>query len=147
MASATPTIVLVPSSFCPSALLWNKTIDNLREAGYDTVAIELPSVGPPSTAPAKTMLEDAAHIHGTLEYLANEGSDILLVMYSYGSIPGLQALETLTAKERAAQGKEGGVIGLVHITGLLLEHGKSLGETFASLGISPPGFFRPVVRE
>jgi hypothetical protein len=84
MASARPTIVLIPSSFCPSALLWYKIIDILHSRSYDTVAVELPSIGSTSTAPAKTMLEDAVHIYGIVEYLANDGKDILLVMIRMG---------------------------------------------------------------
>lgn len=141
---AMPTILLIPSSFCPSALLWDKTINHLHRAGYATLAIELPSVGPPSTAPGKTMLDDAAHIHGIVQQLADGGGkEVVLVMHSYGGVLGTQAVDGLSVKERSERGAKGGVIGLVYVNAILINAGENLMESLAPFsGGGPPEFFR-----
>ena len=146
MASTKPTIVLVPGSFCSSALVWDAVIDRLHNAGYDTLAVELQTVSHPSTAPAKTMADDAAHIHGIVEALANDGKEVLVVMHSYGGIPGTQAMKNLTRKEREEQGKEGGITGLVYISSLLVNEGESSDDSFAAFATAPREFFRISVR-
>lgn len=142
MPYTNPTIVLIAGSFCPSALLWDAVIDKLYNADYDTLAIELPTVSPPSTAPAKTMVDDATHIHGIIEALADEGKDVLVVMHSYGGIPGTQAVKSLTRKERQAQGRDGGVMGMVYVSSLLINEGESSEDSFAGFRGKPPDFFR-----
>ena len=142
MASTKPTIVLVPGSFCSAALLWDAVIDKLHNAVYDAIAVELQTVSPPSTAPAKTMADDAAHIHGIVEALANDEKEVLVVMHSYGGIPGTQAVKGLTRKERQEQGKAGGVTGLVYVSSLLINEGESSEDSFAAFRGSPPEFFK-----
>ena len=129
-----PTIVLVPGSFCSAALLWDQVVDKLHDAGYTTIAVELQTVGPVSTAPAKTLADDAAHIHGVVEALANEGKDVILAMASYGGIPGTQAVKNLIRKERQSQGKEGGIVGLVYLSALLINEGECSNDSFAPFG-------------
>lgn len=145
MALTRPTVVLVPGSFCSAALLWDTVVDELHNAGYDTLAVEIQTVGPPSTAPAKTMADDAAHIHGIVEALANEGRQVVVVMSSYGGIPGTQAVKGLTRKERQEQGKGGGVAGMVYISSLLVNEGECSEESFAVFA-SPHEFLRVSVR-
>ena len=147
MAHTRPTIVLVPGSFCSAALLWDAVVDKLHNAEYDAFAIELQTVGPPPTTPAKTMADDSAHIHGIVEALANDGKEVLVVMHSYGGIPGTQAVKNLSRKEQQKQGKEGGIIGLVYVSSLLLNEGESSNDSFAAFGPPmPPEVFRLSVR-
>lgn len=142
MTSSKPTILLIPGSFCPSALIWDAVIDKLHHAGFDSLAVELPTVSPPSTAVPKTMADDAAHIHGVIEALANDGKHVLVVMHSYGGIPGTQAVEGLTKKERQERGKDGGVMGMVYVTSLLINAGENSEDSFAAFRGEPPDFFR-----
>lgn len=141
MAGDKPTIVLVPSSFCPSALLWDKVIDKLHSAGYDAIAVELQSVSPPSTAPGKTMSDDAAHIHGVVERLADEGKAVVLAMHSYGGIPGTQSVKGLSRKERQQQGKKGGVARLVYVAAMLINEGENSGDSFGEFA-EPREYFK-----
>lgn len=145
MVLTRPTIVLIPGSFCSAALLWDSVIDKLHNAGYDALAVELQTVSPPSTAPPKTMADDAVHIHGVIEALADDGKQVLVVMSSYGGIPGTQALKNLTYKERQEQGKEGGVTQLVYVSSLLVNEGENSDESFADFA-TPHEFFRVSVR-
>ena len=131
-----PTIVLVPSSFCSASLTWNAVVDALFSAGHhDVVAVDLPSVSPPSSLPGKNMTDDANHIRGVIEAIANKGREVVLVMHSYGGIPGTQSLSGVTRGERrnAAggndKGKEGtgvgGVVRLVYVSSLLVREGEN----------------------
>ncbi|MCJ1303207.1 GABA-specific high-affinity permease [Hypocenomyce scalaris] len=81
-------------------------VDGLHNAGYDTLAVELQSVSPPSTAPAKTVADDAAHIHGIVEALARDDKEVLVVMSSHGGIPGTQAVKNLTKKNDRSKARE-----------------------------------------
>ena len=128
---AKPTILLIPGSFCPSALFYDPVVDRLFAAGYDAIPIELLTCTAPSTAKAATMEDDAARIHGVAEKLLDLGKDVVIVMNSYGGLPGTQACEGLSKKEREAAGKPGAVTGLVYLTALLVQDGESLGESMA----------------
>ncbi|KAL0019851.1 hypothetical protein WJX79_008587 [Trebouxia sp. C0005] len=44
-------------------------------------------------------------------------------MHSYGGCPGAAAAQGLSAKDRAADGKTGGIIGLIFIAAFLLHQG------------------------
>lgn len=148
MTTTKPTIVLIPGSFCSAALLWDPVIDGLHDAGYEALSVELKTVGPPSTSPAKTMADDAAHVHGIVEALANDGIEVLIVMSSYGGIPGTQAVQGLHLTERQNSGKPGGVMGLVYVSALLVNTGESSEDSFAPF-VTPHAshsFFRLSVR-
>ena len=95
---------LAPFARPPS--LWDAVVDRLHNAGYDTLAVELQSVSPPSTAPAKTVADDAAHIHGIVEALARDDKEVLVVMSSHGGIPGTQAVKNLTKKNDRSKARE-----------------------------------------
>ena len=92
------------------------------------------------------MTDDAAHIHGIIDALANDGKDVLVVMHSYGGIPGTQAVKNVTRKERKEQGKKGGVMGMVYVSSLLISEGESSEDSFAAFRGEPPDFFRVSVR-
>lgn len=131
-----PTIVLVPSSFCSASLTWNAVVDALFSAGHhDVVAVDLPSVSPPSSLPGKNMTDDANHIRGVIEAIANKGREVVLVMHSYGGIPGTQSLSGVTRHERrnAAGGNDkgkGGVVRLVYASSLLVREGENSEDSF-----------------
>lgn len=148
MTVSKPTVILIPGSFCSAALLWDAVIDDLHTAGYDAIAVELQTVSPPSTSPAKTMADDAAHIHGIIKALADDGKEVLVAMSSYGGIPGTQAVKGLTCKERQDAGKAGGVKHLVYVSALLINEGESSEDSFAPF-VTPHashGFFQLSVR-
>ncbi len=88
------------------------------------------------------MADDAAHIHGVVEALADDSKEVLVVMHSYGGIPGTQAMKSLTGKERKGDGKQGGVTGMVYVTSLLINEGESSEDSFAAFRGDSPGFFR-----
>lgn len=94
------------------------------------------------------MADDAEHIHGIIEALANDGKDVLVVMSSFGGIPGTQAVKDLTRRERQEVGKPGGVTGLVYASALLIKEGQNSEDSFEPFTIphETHDFFKISVR-
>jgi len=88
--------------------------------------MDLITVGKPLKEPAKTMEDDAAHIHEVVTRYIDEGKDVIVVMNSYAGIPGSQAVKGLVKKDRKATGKKGGVVGLVYLSSFIIAEGESL---------------------
>ncbi|KAL3490734.1 alpha/beta-hydrolase [Aspergillus germanicus] len=123
MATTTPTVLLIPgawhqgSTFEPVAKI-------LREQGYEAETVTLPSVGGPSST---TAYDDARHIQETyLTKLVADGKEVIIVMHSYAGIPGTECVKGFARKDIAAQGKKGGVVGLVYIAAFLVPPGASV---------------------
>ena len=131
--STRPTIALVPGSFSTTAA-YDKVIEQLSKHGYPILRIELKSVG--GTIPA-TSLDDAAHIGSVLTPLVEEGKEVVVVMHSYGGIPGTDGTKGLAKVDQTAAGKKGGVIALVYVAALLVKQGASLATTRGETGPLP----------
>jgi hypothetical protein len=124
-ASPKPTIVLIPGAW-HSPSHYTTLHSHLQTAGYPTTSSRLPSVG--STDPlAATTAQDASFIREQMLLpLLNQGKDILLVLHSYGGLPGSAAAKGLSKSERAKDGKKCGITGLVLIAALVAREGDSL---------------------
>lgn len=104
----------------------------LRAQGYQAEPITLPSAGGPTSTNA---YDDAEHIRKThLNDLVAQRKDAILVMHSYGGIPGTQSLKGLARKNIAAQGKKGGVVSLIYQSAFLVTAGASV-ESFLPGGL------------
>lgn len=123
-------IQIVPGSFARTAFY-----DPLREAliaeGYATSITPLPSIGMRHGRPPATMEEDAECIRAATEGLVEQGEDVVLVMHSYGGIPGMQSVEGFSRAERERAGKAGGVVKLVYLAAVVPEVGQSVNEIMA----------------
>jgi pimeloyl-ACP methyl ester carboxylesterase len=126
-----PTIVLVHGAWLTPDC-WSLVTSQLKEYGYPFQAIQLPSAGGDL---ATTVEDDAAHIRMTTSELAATGKDVILVLHSYGGIPGTESAKGLLKKDREAEQKTGGIISMVYVTAFLLPLGASLGSF---LGDMPP---------
>jgi pimeloyl-ACP methyl ester carboxylesterase len=117
-----PCIVIVPGAW-HSTLHYNGLIVLFQQAGYQVSSQKLPSVNP--DVPANhTSSTDAAFIRERLLLpLVEDGTDVLLVMHSYGGCPGAAAAKGLSTKDRTADGKTGGIIGLIFIAAFLHHQG------------------------
>ncbi|KAJ5598626.1 hypothetical protein N7537_008710 [Penicillium hordei] len=123
MSLSKPTILLIPgawhrgSTFEPVAAL-------LRTQGYPVETLTLLSVGGPTST---TVADDAAHIQKRyLDDLISQGKEVVVVMHSYGGIPGTESVKGRTRRDIAAQGRKGGVIALVYMAAFLISAGQSL---------------------
>ncbi|KAK7726333.1 hypothetical protein SLS57_003419 [Botryosphaeria dothidea] len=77
------------------------------------------------------MEEDAECIRAATEGLVEQGEDVVLVMHSYGGIPGMQSVEGFSRAERERAGKAGGVVKLVYLAAVVPEVGQSMNEIMA----------------
>lgn len=130
MASFTqkPAIIIAPGSFSIPAF-YDIFVSQLSTHRYDVQVVSLPSVG---SEKATNMTDDANAIKVVITKTADEGKDIVLVMHSYGGIPGTESAHGLGKKSREAAGKEGGVIALLYVAALLVQPGMSLGSTLGA---------------
>lgn len=103
-----PTIVFIPGAG-PTCEYYKHVISILSAKGFPTATVDLPSVGGISP-----MADDAAAIQKVTSELASDGQEIILVMHSYGGIPGTESAKGLARKIRQTEGKPGGIIGLVY---------------------------------
>jgi hypothetical protein len=121
-----PAIVIAPGSFSKVSF-YAQFVWLLHEAGYDRIeVVRMPSLGKRDPLPAATMEDDADAIRTIVEQVANDGFDVLLIAHSYGGLPATQSIKGVSKKERAAQGKTGGVVRLLYTTAVVPEVGKDL---------------------
>ncbi|KAF6827091.1 hypothetical protein CMUS01_09151 [Colletotrichum musicola] len=125
MSAGKPTFVLAPGA-------WHKETcyapleKLLVERGYPVEAVAYPSVG--AEPPVKGLADDAAAVRAVVEKYADEGREIVLVVHSYGGLVGANAVKGLGYKQRAKEGKKGGVITFVYLTAFVVPVGKSIKE-------------------
>lgn len=124
MHAQKPVLVFIPGAW-HTPEYFTDVINKLKVHEYETHALLLPSVG---GAGIITATDDAAFIRKTTTSLVNEGKDVLMVMHSYGGIPGTESTKGLLKKEREIEGKKGGIVGLVYMTAFLLPEGQSVGS-------------------
>jgi pimeloyl-ACP methyl ester carboxylesterase len=136
-----PSIVVVPGSFSPP-YFYNTFVSQLAAHKYDVIVVDLLSVGGKTAA---TMIDDAQAIQAVTGKVAGEGKEIILIMHSYGGVPGTESAHGVTKKEREASGKSGGIVALLYVTALLVGPGKSLGSTMGE-GAGVPDYVKVEVR-
>ncbi|OAL34892.1 hypothetical protein AYO20_05853 [Fonsecaea nubica] len=110
-----PVIVVVPASFSPPSL-YSELAGALNSHGYETVVIDLHSVGDRSPLPAATMADDAEYIRSLATKVADQGKEIVLVMHSYGGICGTESIKGVTKAERTLSQMKGGIVRLFYIS-------------------------------
>ncbi|KZF23477.1 alpha/beta-hydrolase [Xylona heveae TC161] len=120
--SEKPTLVFIPGAW-HTPEYYSNVISQLKASGFPAVALQLPSVGGND---AVTMTDDASFIQQTTTTLVEEGKDVVLIMHSYGGIPGTESVKGLSKKERNSHGKKGGISSLVYLSAFMIPTGKSL---------------------
>ena len=118
---AKPTFVCVPGAWhSPEA--YSGVMDRLKDHGYPTIGLPLPSIGAVPTIP--NFVGDVNAVRDRLTQLVVEKKkEVILVMHSYGGMPGTEAPVGLGKQEREEKGLEGGVIRLVYIMALAAAEG------------------------
>lgn len=126
MAESRPVIVIVPGGFC-SPEVYQPVSHILEQDGF-TVIIPRLTVTKNLTSKDlaspefkelanKGLLDDVKEIHERLASEFGKGSEVVIFGHSYGSLPGLLAIEGHTVEERQAKGLSGGVKGYVAVAG------------------------------
>jgi pimeloyl-ACP methyl ester carboxylesterase len=93
----------------------------LSSYGYTAVPLALPSVG--GNPPTYDFSEDVVAIRNLVTQYVESGADVIVVMHSYGGIPGAEALHGLGKREREQRGLRGGVVRLVFIMSWMAKEG------------------------
>ena len=138
-ASSRPAFVFVHGAW-HGAQAWERITKPLEAAGHRCVAVSLPSVG------AKVALEDfqpdvQAVRTALLNVLDKDHQDCILVMHSYGGLPGTEAARELakTARFVAGEHTPNGVVRLVYVTSFALTEGQSLASWERPPELGPRG--------
>ena len=129
MVQPHPSFLIVPGAWHqPSA--YEKLVTSLRNTGYSTSVVSLPSCNAPDPQNATCSADAAAVRQEILQSMdAGDGKDLVIVCHSYGGIPGGGAAYGLSKTARAKDGKGGGVIGLIYVAGFVVPEKSSLLET------------------
>lgn len=120
-----PAIVIVPGAFHTAAHFQPLT-KALQRLSYDTTTITLPSIG--AKAGTATLEDDIQTIRSTLERLAEDEREILLMLHAYGGVPGCQAVRGLEKSQRKEEEKKGGIAQILLMGGFVPESNQSLLE-------------------
>lgn len=116
-----PTIILIHGGFQTSAG-FNTFIPHLKQRGYPSKAIQLPSTSPEAISKQAAGLEDDCDALRSM--IAQIEGDVAIVAHSYGGIPATQGLK----------GLEGRVKTIVFIASPMPLEGQSLVDTLPKDG-------------
>ncbi|KAI9925346.1 hypothetical protein MW887_006274 [Aspergillus wentii] len=108
---SSPTIVIVPASFCPSSF-YSAVSGALQDHGLETVVGTLQSTALEPSGKAATMQDDSTYFRQIISDLAHQEKEIVLVAHSYGGIVATECSQGLSRTERQASGQKGGIIQL-----------------------------------
>lgn len=118
-----PTVLIVPGGW-HLPLHYEPLTNVLSSHGFTSVALPLPTLG--ASPPDKDLYDDIAYISSKLEGLVEKGGrEVILIAHSYAGIPGSSAARPFVRKERAQQGKKGGVTGVLYISSWAVPAGKT----------------------
>lgn len=126
-----PVFVVVPGAWHGPESFFPVT-QFLVKHGYTVDTVSLASVG--SSVPLSGFEGDVSNATAAIKKHADMGSDIVLVMHSYGGVPGSSACRGLLKTDRKASSRIGGVVHLVYIAAFAIEEGVCLMD---GLGGSP----------
>ncbi|KAH8815440.1 Alpha/beta hydrolase fold-1 [Xylogone sp. PMI_703] len=121
---AKPEFVLVPGAW-HSGETYKDLVESLSKNGYVAHSITLPSVG--TVPPPKDFLPDVKTIRDKIQSILDNGKDVILVVHSYGGVPGSEAMKYFTHQRKDREGK-GKVKRLVYMTAMALHEGDSLAK-------------------
>ena len=129
---AYPTVVIVPAAL-QSPPFYEYLSSALKAKSIDSICLSMPSVGASPSLPGFN--EDVTVIRKTVFDLVEQGKDVILLMHSYGGIPGSQAVEDLGKNLRAKSGHNGGVIRLLYVAAWVLQEGERMPGAGDSKGL------------
>lgn len=118
-----PVIVIVPAA-CQTPAHYQPLASALLNASFPVAVIPLPSVG--ASPGLKTFDEDVAAIRKVVNSFGDDGKEVVVLLHSYGGLPGSAAVKGLGRKDRLRDGKKGGVKRLVYVSSYVLMEGEGL---------------------
>lgn len=127
MALPKPTIVVVPGAW-HSPSHYDELITRLHQAEFPTLCLALPTLNPQNPHEVNVAADSTFIREKMLLPLLEAGKDIMLVMHSYGGVPGSCAAKGLSKGERSSQGHSAGISGIVYLAAILAGESESLFE-------------------
>lgn len=123
-----PTILFIPGAWIQSSI-YDSFLFSLQKLSFPTAYGSYPSLDPSDPATAD-VAADTDHVlqASLIPLIKHAGKDVVVLMHSYGGVPGSAAAKGLSKAQRAREGKRGGVVGLVHISGFVLPGGASVAD-------------------
>lgn len=123
-----PTVLLVPGAWLrPST--YDALLNLLQDTGYPTLYASYPSLNPADPFTAHCAADSLSVREKVLLSLVEaQGMDVVLVMHSYGGIPGSVAAHGLDKVQRMKEGRQGGVLGLIFVSGFVVGEGASVAD-------------------
>lgn len=104
-----PTLIFIHGAWFPSTC-WDPVINHLP--AYKTISISLPSVA--TSLPSATFHDDITAVRTAILSETSQGNDVILVVHSYGALPGHSAARGLTLPAEPEKDK-GYVLGFAMI--------------------------------
>lgn len=135
MAKVPPTIVFFAGAFAEPTC-FDTIAAFFRDEGYSTVYARFPSLEASSPEDVTTSKDSESARNEVLLPLIEGGKDVIVFVHSYGGVVGGQAAFGLSKISRSAEGKSGGVIGLLYLAGNIVHEGGTLLDAIG--GIYPP---------
>ena len=119
-----PLIIFVPDVFY-SSLHFSLLQLYLSRSGQDIAVSLLPS-SDQSDDSAASAAKDAIYVKtANLGQAIDQGVQVVLAMHGYGAIPASVAASGLSVRERRARGKQGGILGMISVGGILAQKDES----------------------
>ncbi|KAK5944361.1 hypothetical protein PMZ80_003642 [Knufia obscura] len=126
-------IILVPGSFTPPEF-YSAVSRQLITNGFDNVSqCQLLSACPKhdQKRPTAKLEDDALYIREVIWAYLTQGKDVVLVMNSYGGLPGTEAIKDLPSRsslaaEMVTDVRKGAVVGMIYLSSFLPYPGDSL---------------------
>ncbi|KAL9115159.1 MAG: hypothetical protein Q9227_000953 [Pyrenula ochraceoflavens] len=124
-----PTILLLPGCFSTPSC-FDRLVSYLHEAGYSTLYASYPSSNPADPS-AVTAQKDIEHVRQTflLPLVGKQRKDLIIAAHAFGGVVGAGAVVGLSKTVRRSRGELGGIVGLVYISGNIVQEGQTLIES------------------
>lgn len=118
-----PDLVLIPGAW-HTAECYYLIVPLLESAGYQVETVNLISVG--AEPAVKSLDPDVQHIRNVLLPMIEKGKEVVVVMHSFGGVPGSAALKGMSKTTRLAEGLPGGIVALVYLCSWVIPEGQSV---------------------
>ncbi|KAL8820298.1 MAG: hypothetical protein Q9191_007544 [Dirinaria sp. TL-2023a] len=132
MADPVPSIVLVHGAW-HTPFAYEKFISALDEVGFEVHCPLLPTSNG-SRPPQASLADDVAAVRTIVQSLVEASKQVLVIMHSYGGVPGSNALHDLSTCHRAKMNLPGGVVHLVYMCAYILLDGGSVTQVVTEAG-------------
>ncbi|KAK4075237.1 hypothetical protein Purlil1_12711 [Purpureocillium lilacinum] len=124
MSVALPVVLLVPGAWTvPKA--YHKLVSALEAKSFNVQVLALPTNNDQRPTNA-TCDADMQAVRKAVQPLVDSGREVIMLMHSYGGIPGTSGIRNFTRKDRQAMDQPGGVVGLIYTAGFMLCEGQSI---------------------